>query len=94
MYSTDIYMHALLSSNQIGNCTFLFDVCTSWDDRGVPPPSAFQRKWPFLWLARVRDIWEERNDRVFRDTNRDPCEVWSLVRFHVFLGASLSKLFL
>lgn len=51
----------------------------------------FKENGHFLWLARVRDIWEERNDRVFRDTNRDPCEVWSLVRFHVFLGASDRK---
>lgn len=36
-------------------------------------------------------MWDERNHRVFRGIERDAREIWSLVRFHVSHGASISK---
>lgn len=50
-----------------------------------------------LWFQEVCALlwdWGERNNRVFRGVDRDPNEVWSLVRFHVSLWASVSKTFL
>lgn len=51
------------------------------------PP--FKEKGCFLWLAGVCalscDFWEEKNNRVFCGVERDPSEVWFLVRFHVSL---------
>ena len=57
----------------------------------------FREKCRFLWLAGVYavlwDIWGERSDKVFRGRERDPCEVWSLARFHVFLWVLILKIF-
>ena len=49
-----------------------------------------------LWLAEVCavvwDIWGERNDRVFWGMERYLHEIWSLIRFHVPLWASIEEL--
>ena len=34
----------------------------------------------------------EKNSRVLKGRDKDLCEVWSIVRPHVFLWASVSKL--
>ena len=62
--------------------------------QGAPPPSALQRE-RVLFVARrgvCRD-WEERNDWVFRGKERDQREVWDLIRFHLFLRASILRTF-
>lgn len=41
-----------------------------------------------LWV-----VWGQRNNKVFRGVERDTCEIWSLVRYHVSLWASISKAF-
>lgn len=43
--------------------------------------------------AVIRNLWGERNNIVFRCVGREPCEVWSSVRFHVFLWALTLKTF-
>lgn len=56
----------------------------------------FKERCCLLWLAGVCaelwDIWGERNNRVFRSLE-DPCEIWSLVRFHVLVWASVFEAF-
>ena len=37
--------------------------------------------------------FEERNDRVFRGSERRHSEIWCLVKYHVPLWASISKIF-
>ncbi|TYK23653.1 SIL1 [Cucumis melo var. makuwa] len=43
-----------------------------------------REKGCFLWCvgvcAVIWNLWGERNNRVFRGVEREPCEVWSLVR--------------
>ena len=57
----------------------------------------FKEKGRFLLWADVCAVlwglWGERKNRVFRGVERDPREVWSLVRFHVSLWSSVSKTF-
>lgn len=49
----------------------------------------FREKERFLWgaglCAVTWDFWSEINSKMFRSVERDPSEVWSLVKFHVSL---------
>lgn len=57
----------------------------------------FRGKGHFLWLAGVCaviwDMWGQRNNQGFRGREMDPCEFWSLVRFHLSFWASILKAF-
>ena len=68
----------------------------SLDNCEVPSlPPSFKEKGCFLSLgcflsfgavcSVIWDLWGEKNNRVFRGFESDPCEVWSLVLFHVSL---------
>lgn len=54
----------------------------------------FRDEEVFLLLAGacvvIWDIWDERNDQVFRGRKREYSEIWPLVRFHVSLWALIS----
>ena len=41
-----------------------------------------------LWV-----VWGEENNRVFKGVERDPGEIWSLMRYHDSLWISNSKAF-
>ena len=58
---------------------------------------SFRAKGHFLLGDGVCDvIWVcgGRNNKVVRGVDRNPSEVWSLMRFHVSLWASVLKVFL
>ena len=42
-----------------------------------------------MWFG----IFWVKGTRVFRDLEKDPSESWSLVRYHAYLWASVSKFF-
>ena len=80
-------MHSLLQGGgKLGSYSLELFVCSSnlkllGDDQGVPSSSALSREG-FLW-----------NNKNFREVEKDPVDVWSLIRFDIFLRASVTFFF-
>lgn len=63
------------------------DVSAMSEESLLNPP--FGEKARFIWLVGVCAVlwvlWDVRNSGVSGGVERNPRELWSLVRFHVFL---------